>query len=382
MWGTRGTREAEEEKKVTRMTHERRRTSDKKERRDKRKDKGLFAAPFLRLPRGWETPERDATPESVFLARRDVVRALGYGSLASAGLAATGWLTSACSQETSAKQEKHELDPVQQKWQALYPAKRNETYKVARALTSEEDALTYNNFYEFGSQKTIARAAQKMSLDPWSIEIGGKVEKARTISFDALLKAMPLEQRVLRHRCVEAWAMTVPWSGFALKALVEYAKPLSSARYIVFETRADKETMPGLRQAYYPWPYTEAVTIDEGLNELGFIATAAYGKPVAKQNGAPLRLLLPWKYGFKSIKSLVRISFSERRPKTFWEKIAPNEYGFWANVNPEVPHPRWSQAKERLLGSGKKVPTKLYNGYGEFVASLYADKKQNRTLFM
>ena len=344
------------------------------------------ASPSLRFPRGWEIAERDATAEPAFLARRAFMRTLGSGSLAgaglaTAGLATAGWLTSACSQETSAKQQPA-LDPVQRAWQSLYPAKRNETYKVARPLTDEDDVLTYNNFYEFGSHKSISRAAQKMSLDPWSIEIGGQVERAQTISFDDLLRAMPLEQRVLRHRCVEAWAMTVPWSGFALKALVDYAKPLSSARYIAFETRSEKNAMPGLRQTYYPWPYTEAITIEEGLNELAFIATGAYGKPVSKQNGAPLRLLLPWKYGFKSIKSLVRISFTERKPKTFWEKIAPKEYGFWANVNPEVPHPRWSQAKEKLLGSGKKVPTRLYNGYGEFVASLYADKKQNRKLFI
>ena len=352
---------------------------------DKRKDKrrgeddGLVASPSLRFPRGWEIVERDATAEHVFLARRDFVRALGNGGIVGAGLVAAGWLTTACSQETSAKQQ--ELDPAQRAWQSLYPAQRNDLYKVTRPLTPEEDVLTYNNFYEFGSHKSISRAAQKMSIDPWSIEIGGRVEKPQTISFDKLVRAMPLEQRVLRHRCVEAWAMTVPWSGFTLSALIAYAKPLSSARYIAFETIANKDSMPGLRQTYYPWPYTEAVTIEEGMNELAFVATGAYGKPVSKQNGAPLRLLLPWKYGFKSIKSLVRISFTEKRPKTFWEKIAPSEYGFWANVNPEVPHPRWSQAKERLLGSGKKVPTRLYNGYGEFVASLYADKKQSRNLF-
>ncbi len=342
-------------------------------------DKRLVACASLRFPRGWEIAERDATAEQAFLARRDFVRALGSAGLVGAGLAAAGGFTSACSQDTAATEQA--LDPAQRAWQSLYPAKSNDIYKVARALTAEEDVLSYNNFYEFGSHKSISRAAQKMSLAPWSIEIGGQVEKPRRVSFDDLLRAMPLEQRVLRHRCVEAWAMTVPWSGFSLKALVDYAKPLSSARYISFETRADKETMPGLRQTYYPWPYIEAVTIQEGVNELAFIATGAYGKPVSKQNGAPLRLLLPWKYGFKSIKSIVRISFTEKRPKTFWENIAPNEYGFWANINPEVPHPRWSQAKEKLLGSGKKVPTRLYNGYGEFVASLYANKKQSRNLF-
>lgn len=175
--------------------------------------------------------------------------------------------------------------------------------------------------------------------------------------------------------------MTVPWSGFPLKALVEYARPLKSARYISFETQMDEKNMPGLRQNYYPWPYREGVSIEEGTNELAFIATAAYGKPIAKQNGAPLRLLLPWKYGFKSIKSLVRISFVKKRPNTFWEVVAPKEYGFWANVNPKVPHARWSQAQERLLGKSGKVPTRIFNGYGEFVASLYSGMAEKERLY-
>lgn len=334
---------------------------------------GVISAPSLRFRRGWEIDERDTTDEIFFRNRREILRKFGGGIGAGVGLSALGFLSSACS---DAKESS--LDKTQQKWASLYPAPRNDSYKVSRDLTDEEDALTYNNFYEFGSHKTISRAAQKMVLEPWSIAINGLVETPRKVSFDDLLKAMPLEQRVLRHRCVEAWAMTVPWSGFPLKALIDYARPLSSARYISFETQTDEKTMPGLRQSYYPWPYREGVSMEEGMNELAFIATAAYGKPIAKQNGAPLRLLLPWKYGFKSIKSLVRISFVEKRPNTFWEVVAPNEYGFWANVNPKVPHARWSQARERLLGKSGKVPTRIFNGYGEFVASIYSgmDKKE------
>ncbi len=342
------------------------------------------SAPALRFTRGWEIAERDATSEHLFHSRRAVLRKFGGGIGASLSLNAglkvgvpiLGLLPSACSEA-----QESNLTAAQKKWSSLYPAPLNETYKVTRALTPEKDVLTYNNFYEFGSHKKISRSAQKMKLEPWNIEISGLVEKPLKVSFDKLLRAMPLEQRVLRHRCVEAWAMTVAWGGFPMRSLIEYARPLSSARYVEFETLADESSMPGLREAYYPWPYREGISMAEGMNELAFIATAAYGKPVSKQNGAPLRLLLPWKYGFKSIKSISRISFVAKRPKAFWEVVAPNEYGFWANVNPKVPHARWSQSHERLLGESGKVPTRLYNGYGEFVASLYSDMKQSERLF-
>ena len=200
------------------------------------------------------------------------------------------------------------------------------------------------------------------------------------MDIDTLIRQMPLEERIYRFRCVEAWAMTVPWSGFALKALVDFAKPLSGAKYIEMETLADRDTMPGLRQFWYPWPYREGLTIAEATHDLAFMATGLYGKPIAKQNGAPLRLVVPWKYGFKNVKSIIRLTFTDQRPKTFWEVINEQEYGFWANVNPMVNHPRWSQASERLLTSGKRVPTRLYNGYAEEVAGLYTNL-QNERLF-
>jgi len=204
-----------------------------------------------------------------------------------------------------------------------------------------------------------------------------------TVDIDTLLKRMPLEERLYRHRCVEAWSMAVPWSGFAFKALVDFAKPLSSAKYIKMETLADKETMPGLRQVWYPWPYVEGLTIEEATNEMAFLVTGLYGKPVPRQDGAPLRLAVPWKFGFKSIKSIVRFTFTDKQPVSFWEDLQRKEYGFWANVNPKVDHPRWSQATERPLGKSERVPTLLYNGYAEQVASLYTgmEKRLGDRLF-
>jgi sulfoxide reductase catalytic subunit YedY len=195
------------------------------------------------------------------------------------------------------------------------------------------------------------------------------------------LKKMPFEERLYRHRCVEAWSMAVPWSGFPMAAFVDFAKPLGSAKYVQMETFLDPKTASGQKQVWYPWPYVEGVTIAEAGNELAFLVTGMYGKPVPKQDGAPLRLALPWKYGFKSVKSIVRFSFIDKRPVSFWEALAANEYGFWANVNPAVPHPRWSQADERVLGTNERRPTLKWNGYGEFVAHLY-DGIENERLFV
>ncbi len=260
-------------------------------------------------------------------------------------------------------------------------APRNPKYDGGRPLTAEKDATTYNNYYEFSEEKDLWEAAQALPQRPWSIKLDGMVKQPRTIDLDDLLKQVTLEERVYRHRCVEAWAMTVPWTGFPLAKLVSLAEPLGSAKFVVFETDADKKVMRGLRRSFYPFPYTEAVTIEEAGNELAFLSIGLYGKPVPPQNGGPIRLTLPWKYGFKSAKSLVKISFTDKRPTTFWEALGPSEYGFWANVNPAVPHPRWSQATERLLTSGERVPTQIFNGYGPYVAALYADKKSEK-LFM
>jgi sulfoxide reductase catalytic subunit YedY len=324
---------------------------------------------LIRSPRGWEIPERDATPESVFHDRRRLAKAIAAGPIllgAAPALSLVGGVAKAAEADPSA---------------GLYPVKRNTRYTLDRDITDERIVTTYNNFYEYGSHKQIWQAAQKLKLRPWTVTIDGMVEKKLTLDIDDLLKRMPLEERLYRHRCVEAWSIAVPWSGFPLKALVDLARPKSGAKYVAMRTFLDKKNAPGQRQFWYPWPYLEGLTIEEATNELAFIATGAYGKPIPKQNGAPLRLAVPWKYGFKSIKSIVSFTFTDKRPKSFWQEVLGEEYGFWANVNPQVDHPRWSQATEKLLGTGKRVPTLLYNGYAEYVAGLYKNI-QGEELFM
>ncbi len=322
----------------------------------------------------WSMSEKDATDEGVYLNRRRILTAMGIGgAILAAPLAFRAM-------EGMIPERKPIAPPEPDPSAGLYPVERNPAYALDRPLTPEQDVLSYNNFYEFGSHKSIASAAQALRIRPWQVRLDGMVEEERTVDIDDLLKTMPLEERLYRHRCVEAWAMAVPWSGFPLSALVDYAKPLGSAKYVIMETFNDSDMAPGQAASWYPWPYVEGLTIEEATNELAFIATGLYGKPIPRQNGAPLRLAVPWKYGFKSIKSIVRFHFTETRPKTFWEEIQPSEYGFWANVNPEVSHPRWSQASERMLGTGERVPTKLYNGYADQVAHLYKNL-QNERLF-
>jgi len=312
---------------------------------------------LIKRRRGWELPEAAATPESVYLNRRQLMRGAAGGTiLAASSLLANPLLA-------------QEADPSAK----LYPVKRNEAYTLDRPVTQERLATTYNNFYEYGTDKSIASDAKKLQIRPWMVKIDGMVEKEMEIGFDDLLAKMPLEERLYRHRCVETWSMAVPWSGFALKSFVEMAKPLGSAKYLQMQTFKDVRMAPGQRDFLYPWPYTEGLTIAEATNDLAFIATGLYGKPIPKQNGAPLRLAVPWKYGFKSVKSITRFTFTDKRPKSFWEGLQASEYGFWANVNPQVPHPRWSQATEKPLGSNERVPTLLYNGYAEQVAHLYKD---------
>jgi sulfoxide reductase catalytic subunit YedY len=319
---------------------------------------------LIKRRQGWELPERLATSEDIYLNRRELVRAMGLGALGMSMPAAA--FAQAADADPSAK---------------YYPAKRNDKYGDPRPLTDEKLATTYNNYYEFGSDKSIWRAAQKLPIRPWTIKIGGLVEKPFEIAFDDLLARMQLEERVYRFRCVETWSMVVPWTGFPLKALVEFAKPLASAKYLEMKTASLPAVMPGMKEAFYPWPYTDGLAIDEAANELAFIATGLYGKPLPKQDGAPLRLVTPWKYGFKQVKSIVSIDFVTKQPATFWESLASDEYGFWANINPQVAHPRWSQATEKPLGSSERVPTQLYNGYGDQVAGLYANRKAEK-LFM
>ena len=323
---------------------------------------------LIKRRRGWELPESAATPEALFRQRRRLIQGLAAGPILLAG---GGLLRAAAAQAA---------DPTAD----LYPVERNASYQLDERipdLSDERLVTTYNNFYEFGSHKQISQAAQALPIRPWTVVLDGMVEQEQTLDVDDLIRRMPLEERVYRHRCVEAWSMAVPWSGFPLKALVDLARPRAGASYLRMETFLDPEMASGQKQFWYPWPYIEGLTMAEATHELTFIATGLYGKPMPRQNGAPLRLAVPWKYGFKSIKSIVRFTFTDERPVSFWEEIQGNEYGFWANVNPEVPHPRWSQAQETPLGSPMKVPTVLFNGYGEYVADLYEGLEQE-PLFM
>ncbi|WP_375461927.1 protein-methionine-sulfoxide reductase catalytic subunit MsrP [uncultured Enterovirga sp.] len=318
---------------------------------------------LIKTRRRWEIRESEATPEAVFTDRRRFIAALGIGSgLIGAGL----WPAREAAAQTR--------DPTAD----LYPAKRNETYKLDRDVTAEKFSGDYNNYYEFSTSKTVTPASDALKTRPWTVKIGGLVEKPMEIGIDDLIRRMPLEERLYRLRCVEAWSMAVPWTGFPLRALVDLAKPTSAAKYIVMQTFQDKATAPGQRQFWYPWPYTEGLTLEEARNDLALMVTGVYGKPLPNQFGAPLRLAVPWKYGFKSVKAINAISFTAERPKTFWEGLQASEYGFWANVNPAVPHPRWSQADERILGSNDRRPTLLFNGYAEEVAPLYKDLQKER----
>jgi sulfoxide reductase catalytic subunit YedY len=255
----------------------------------------------------------------------------------------------------------------------LYPARRNAGFNPGWRFTNETAAGSHNNFYEFSASKSeVRRLVGSFETSPWPMRIGGLVEKPLTLDAQELIALFPLEERVYRFRCVEAWAMIVPWTGFSLGKLLEKVSPLPQARFVRFETFHRPEQAPGMQQtSSHPWPYSEGLRLDEAMHPLTLVATGLYGKPLPKQHGAPVRIVVPWKYGFKSIKSVVKIDLVADRPKTFWETLAPDEYPFEANVNPKAPHPRWSQATERLIDTGDRVRTQLYNGYGNYVANLY-----------
>ena len=300
-------------------------------------------------------------PESIYLNRRAILRNLGF-----LGIASNFLNSSLLARE----------NPT-----LVY--KGNNSYFIdPERLPTEEDKVTsYNNFYEFGTTKNIKRKAEKLSTSPWRITIDGLVTNSLELDYDDLLLKVKLEERIYRLRCVEAWSILVPWIGFPLKALLKLAEPKSSAKYLVMKTFFDPEIAPIQRQSWYPWPYTEVLPLEEAYNDLSLIAVGIYGKELPNQNGAPLRLVVPWKYGFKSIKSIVSFSFESDRPKTFWEEIQPKEYGFWANVNPSVEHPRWKQSREKDIGTGRYRDTEIFNGYSEWVSHMYKDQKDNISLY-
>ena len=249
---------------------------------------------------------------------------------------------------------------------------KNSRFSSAEKATDLDKITHYNNFYEFGTDKySPAKNAQALTTDPWSVAIEGEVEKPGIMQLEDIMKQQQLEERIYRLRCVERWSMVVPWIGFPLASLIKQVKPTSKAKYVEFETLYRPQEMTGQQRSVLDWPYVEGLRMDEAMNPLTILAVGLYGEVMPKQNGAPLRLVVPWKYGFKSIKSIVKIRFTEKQPVSSWTKVAPNEYGFYSNVNPNVDHPRWSQSKERRLGEFLKRDTLMFNGYAEQVASLY-----------
>ena len=297
----------------------------------------------------------DITDEAVHRDRRRLVAALGLAP----GLGLIG-----CS----------EAAPPPTK-AVVTPAQAASGFRTAEEQTRERDATTYNNFYEFGSNKDDpSNAAKTLRTSPWSVAVGGHCAKPGVVSLDDLLKGLRPQERIYRMRCVEGWSMVIPWLGVPLADVLKRFQPTSKAKYVAFTTLADPKQMPGIRLPLLDWPYREGLRLDEAMHPLTILATGLYGKVLPNQNGAPIRLVVPWKYGFKSIKSVVRITLTDRQPPTTWQAMQPNEYGFYANVNPTVDHPRWSQATERRIGDGllaRRRETLMFNGYPE-VASLYA----------
>ena len=318
----------------------------------------------LIFPKSWNMAESEATPESVYMNRRDFIKGTSLATLAT-----TASLYGCGIGPTPEPNAPVEWSAIEEK---SYPAKPNASYTLDRKLTKEDAAASFNNFFEFSELKSDPRFhAQTLAIRPWTVEVTGLVNKPRTFDPDDFFKLMPVEERLYKFRCVEAWAMAVPWTGFPLKALLDMVEPQSSATHIAMTTFYKPFTAQGQLAFWRPWPYTEALTIEEAENELTFIALGMYGHPLRKQHGAPVRLVVPWKYGFKSIKSIVKIELLDHQPMTFWNTVLPLEYSFEANVDPTVNHPRWSQAKEKMLGTGTIHKTLPFNGYEKQVAHLY-----------
>lgn len=294
-------------------------------------------------------PSSEITPEGVYLNRRQFMKLAG-GASAAALLAACG---------------------VQSTESVAAPETLALLDELGEPVNTFEQITHYNNYYEFTTDKEgVANLAEDFPTAPWQVEVGGLVQNPRTYDIDQL-RAFQQEERIYRLRCVEAWSMVIPWTGFPLAKLLAEVEPMTSARYVAFTTKMDEEHMPGLKSPFYPWPYTEGLRLDEAMNDLALLVTGLYGKDLPPQDGAPIRLAVPWKYGFKSIKSIVKIDLVEEMPETLWNTVAANEYGFYANVNPDVHHPRWSQATERRIGETKRRETLLFNGYSEQVSGLY-----------
>ncbi|MEE2565169.1 protein-methionine-sulfoxide reductase catalytic subunit MsrP [Hyphobacterium marinum] len=322
---------------------------------------------LIRNTPSWQLTDKDVTPEHLYLNRRSIMAAGG-------ALAATAF-AGACSAQDSGEAAPHTANADG----SLNYATTD--YRITDGdLTPVEAVTGYNNFYEFGTGKDDpARYADAMTTDPWSVEVTGHAARTGTFAVEDLVDFSALEERIYRLRCVEAWSMVIPWIGVPLSSILNRFEPTSDARYVAFETYLNREEMRGVRFPVLDWPYREGLRLDEAMNPLAFMAVGLYGNVLPNQNGAPMRLVVPWKYGFKSIKSIVRISFVSEEPVTTWKQSAPREYGFYSNVNPERSHPRWSQASERIIGAGPfaRRDTEMFNGYGEAVADLYAGMDLN-----
>ena len=320
------------------------------------------------------------TEESVYLARRSLLKAMGVGGVAALSIGCPGQ-----GEPTAAgdEQQDGEAPYGRGSWRpdyeaaggnALYPAKRNAAFVAQRPVSGEDAAGRHNNFYEFlpGKAGPVHKYIDDFEVRPWQVQIAGEVEKPLTLDVDDIARIAPLEERVYRFRCVERWTMVVPWTGIPMAKFIEHCKPTSDAKYVRFISFNKPDQAPGMKSAsQYPWPYYEALRLDEAVHPLALLVTGIYGHGLPVQHGAPLRVIVPWKYGYKSPKSFVRVEFTRTQPHTFWNDVSPKEYGFLSNVDPNKPHPRWSQAKEKDLETGEERPTLLYNGYADEVARLY-----------
>jgi sulfoxide reductase catalytic subunit YedY len=316
----------------------------------------------------------EITPEHLYISRRRFMKGIGAMAASSLVVAACGTTSPTSVSSTSSAEMSTPgptAGPTSGSTESVFPPLGGASDELGAALTSFDAVTNYNNYYEFSTNKEkVARLAREFRTSPWQVEVGGLVRKPRSYGLEDLYR-FTQEERIYRLRCVEAWSMVIPWVGFPLAKLLQEVEPTSEARYVRFETLYDPEQMPGQKSGFYNWPYIEGLRLDEAMHDLTILATGLYGKALLPQNGAPVRLVVPWKYGFKSIKSIVRVDLVSEMPVSLWMAAAPNEYGFFANVNPEVPHPRWSQATERRIGQDERIETMLFNGYAEEVAYLY-----------
>ena len=321
----------------------------------------------IRIPPSWQIAASEATPEPAFWNRRRLIQALGLGAIAAA-------VPRLAADKGGKLGEKEMLAPALGRFGSHFPARRSAAYDLGKLeLTPERVAARYNNFYEFTTNKEkVWEMAYGYPVDPWKVKVKGLVAKPKTLGLDDLLTGFPLEERLYRFRCVERWSMQVPWTGFPLAKLIDACEPLGSAKYVRFVSVQDPKGLPGQKtQGWYPWPYFEGLRLDEARNEMALAAVGIYGHALPMQHGAPWRVVTPWKYGYKSAKSIVEIEFTDKEPGTFWNDLYPSEYGFYSNVDPGKPHPRWSQRMEQDIGTGENRETLLYNGYAAQVGKLY-----------